>query len=267
MEELNEIYMERTGDKIREEWEKSVDEALKGEKPHIIEAHKAECYFVHWLESSLLTARATIEKLEAWVNDLQSGMYINCVYCGHRYGPREDTPVAMSEVLKQHIEKCPKHPMSKLKGELSEWEEKEAACCPEDVGFDEYIKKLTAEREQLVEALKIAADYFGVFGVKAGKKGPSFGEAGRKCAEALGYSGDSYSNSKWGEPTALPTDEPKREVCVYTFYGDGNFFTTCGYNGKQVKSGTKQPKECPLCNKPIEYIQQKNDQEDEGDNS
>jgi uncharacterized protein YdcH (DUF465 family) len=57
------------------------------------------------------------EQLQQWVNDLQSGMYINCVYCGHRYGPESETPVSMADVLKEHIEKCPKHPMSKLKQE------------------------------------------------------------------------------------------------------------------------------------------------------
>lgn len=55
-----------------------------------------------------------IKKLEGWVSDLQSGMYISCVYCGHRYGPKEDTPVTMADVLKEHIEKCPKHPLSKV---------------------------------------------------------------------------------------------------------------------------------------------------------
>lgn len=47
--------------------------------------------------------------------DLQSKMYVNCIYCGHRYGPDPDTPVAIAEVLKQHIEECPSHPMSLLK--------------------------------------------------------------------------------------------------------------------------------------------------------
>ncbi len=42
-------------------------------------------------------------------------MYVNCVYCGHRYGPAKDTPVSMADVLKKHIENCSKHPMSKLK--------------------------------------------------------------------------------------------------------------------------------------------------------
>jgi hypothetical protein len=57
------------------------------------------------------------EKLQQWINDLQSGMYINCVYCGHRYGPSSEVPAAMADVLKAHIEQCPKHPMSALKSE------------------------------------------------------------------------------------------------------------------------------------------------------
>lgn len=54
-----------------------------------------------------------IATLEAWVDDLQSGMWINCVYCGHRYGPQESTPVSMADVLKEHIRQCPQHPLSK----------------------------------------------------------------------------------------------------------------------------------------------------------
>lgn len=64
-----------------------------------------------------------IKCLQEWINDLQSGMYINCVYCGHRYGPKEDTPSSMADVLKDHIEQCPKHPMSKLKTELDKIKE------------------------------------------------------------------------------------------------------------------------------------------------
>lgn len=59
-----------------------------------------------------------IERLQTWVNDLQSGMYINCVYCGHRCGPQKDTPAVMADVLKAHIEKCPEHPLSHAKAEI-----------------------------------------------------------------------------------------------------------------------------------------------------
>jgi len=61
---------------------------------------------------------------EQWINDLQSGMYINCVYCGHRYGAQENTPSSMADILKEHIEKCPKHPMSQLKEENEELKNK-----------------------------------------------------------------------------------------------------------------------------------------------
>jgi hypothetical protein len=63
---------------------------------------------------------AEIARLRAWIADIQSGMYINCVYCGHRYGPDPGTPVAMADVLKAHIEVCPEHPASKLKAALEQ---------------------------------------------------------------------------------------------------------------------------------------------------
>jgi hypothetical protein len=56
-----------------------------------------------------------IARLKLWVADLQSGMYVNCVYCGHRYGPEKNVPISMAQILKEHIEKCPDHPMSHLK--------------------------------------------------------------------------------------------------------------------------------------------------------
>jgi DNA-directed RNA polymerase subunit RPC12/RpoP len=55
----------------------------------------------------------TVIRLKQWVQDLQSGMYVNCVYCGHRYGPKDKTPVSMADLLKQHIEVCPEHPLMK----------------------------------------------------------------------------------------------------------------------------------------------------------
>lgn len=56
-----------------------------------------------------------IDRLQRWVADLQSRLYVNCVYCGHRYGPAETTPVSMADILKAHVEQCPEHPMSALK--------------------------------------------------------------------------------------------------------------------------------------------------------
>jgi len=72
--------------------------------------------------------KAECERLKAWVDDLQSGMYINCVYCGHRYGPDSEVPASMADVLKEHIEQCREHPMSKLKARV-EWFERERRYC------------------------------------------------------------------------------------------------------------------------------------------
>ena len=69
------------------------------------------------LLDELTERNAEIEKLKTWVNDLHSGMYVNCVYCGHRYGKQGEVNHSMADVLKKHIENCPKHPMSKLKAE------------------------------------------------------------------------------------------------------------------------------------------------------
>jgi hypothetical protein len=56
-----------------------------------------------------------------WIDDLNSGMYINCVYCGHRYGPRDamaatipDGTATMADALRRHIAECAAHPMSGL---------------------------------------------------------------------------------------------------------------------------------------------------------
>lgn len=64
-------------------------------------------------------------RLRDWVGDLQSGLYINCVYCGFRYGPGESTPATLPEAgetlaataLREHVSKCPEHPMSRLRAE------------------------------------------------------------------------------------------------------------------------------------------------------
>ena len=74
------------------------------------------------------------DRLQAWVHDLQAGMYINCVYCGHRYGPDDEVPATMAQALKEHIEQCPKHPMSALKARLAELEAASAQS-PRDVMF------------------------------------------------------------------------------------------------------------------------------------
>ncbi len=63
-----------------------------------------------------------IAELNAWVDDLQAGQYVNCVYCGHRYGPDDEVPVAMADMLKAHIEECPKHPLSECRQRVKQLE-------------------------------------------------------------------------------------------------------------------------------------------------
>ncbi len=75
------------------------------------------------LRSKLDKQRQRIERLQNWVNDLQAGMYINCVYCGHRYGPDDEVPATMADVLKEHISKCPEHPMSAQTQRIEQLEE------------------------------------------------------------------------------------------------------------------------------------------------
>ncbi len=55
------------------------------------------------------------ERLRRWVIDLQDKTWVTCVYCGHRYGPKGSTPTCLADVLKEHVSKCPYHPMSELR--------------------------------------------------------------------------------------------------------------------------------------------------------
>ena len=54
-----------------------------------------------------------IDRLNQWIHDCQSGMYINCVYCGFRYGREGKVAPTMQQALYDHIAVCPKHPLSK----------------------------------------------------------------------------------------------------------------------------------------------------------
>lgn len=81
---------------------------------------------------------AEIQRLKAWINDCQAGMYINCVYCGHRYGPDTEIPATMADVLKEHIQVCPEHPMSLLVQKLQKFRFK----LDEGLDVDEDLKEL-----------------------------------------------------------------------------------------------------------------------------
>lgn len=66
-------------------------------------------------DAKVSALEAERDRLRRHIDDLQSGMWVNCVYCGHRYGPGESTPVFMADALKTHVERCPQHPMAALR--------------------------------------------------------------------------------------------------------------------------------------------------------
>lgn len=84
-------------------------------------------------------------RLREWIDDLQSGMYINCVYCGHKYGPKENIPCSMADVLKKHVEVCTEHPMYKFRMRVKKLLLKVAECAHGkaiDDEIDEMLKEL-----------------------------------------------------------------------------------------------------------------------------
>ena len=115
----------------------------------------------------------TKEELEQWVDDLQSGMYINCVYCGHRYGPNSVGKTTMRKALGKHISKCPKHPLSAAKAEITvlkesveSWKREYRLINAAQIAAEERVKELEAENKRLRKILSLAlphedGDYYG----------------------------------------------------------------------------------------------------------
>ncbi len=92
------------------------------EKDNELEIEEAEnirlCHDQWYITNLWNKQHKEIKELNNWINDLQAGMYVNCVYCGYRYGSDSEVPASMADVLKEHIEKCPKHPLFKANQEL-----------------------------------------------------------------------------------------------------------------------------------------------------
>lgn len=95
------------------------------------------------------------ERLRKWVDDLQSGMYINCVYCGHRYGPQDKVPTSMADVLKEHVEQCPEHPMSKLRNRVKIGINQLSCMVDPEHEAEHFIEQEAADRvRNVIEILK-----------------------------------------------------------------------------------------------------------------
>ena len=70
---------------------------------------------LEWAFNKINFQEKEIKRLMKWIADLLSNRYVNCVYCGHRYGKTEDTLSSMSEVLYEHIKECEYHPLAEAR--------------------------------------------------------------------------------------------------------------------------------------------------------
>lgn len=122
-------------------------------------------------DGSAVPKAAELPRLRRWISDLQAGMYVNCVYCGHRYGPDDQVPTTMADALKEHIEGCPQHPMHALKARIAELEG--LINTPELVDFVKAVPlEAVHQRDRWGsehDAGKTNADWFWLVGYLAGK--------------------------------------------------------------------------------------------------
>ena len=85
-----------------------------------------------------------------------------CPICGkdrlHFIGELADCSHSTIEVIEYAII---------LRKQLDEWEEKEAACCPEDFGFDEVIKSLRKQLDEIIHDKESAEDARDVYKTNA----------------------------------------------------------------------------------------------------
>jgi len=92
--------------------------------------------------------KCRIAELEQWVDDCQSDMYINCVYCGHRYGPNDgDHLNSMREALKAHISECPRHPLSAANQRIAELERDLSFSEEEAAAVRSEVRKISRQAE------------------------------------------------------------------------------------------------------------------------
>lgn len=108
---------------------------------------------------------ARVEVLKQWVNDLQSGMLIICVYCGHSYGPAASHNPAgrgtAADALTDHISTCPEHPLTAAKARVAELEA--LINSPEIIDFTRAVVFEAAhQRLRWDDAGKVDFDWFTV---------------------------------------------------------------------------------------------------------
>jgi hypothetical protein len=97
---------------LRDTLERILDRAREGRDNDEPASNDIEDWADSAVGKQLGEIATEIDRLYLWIDDLQSRMYINCVYCGHRYGPADSVPPSMQEALYRHIAECSKHPLS-----------------------------------------------------------------------------------------------------------------------------------------------------------
>ena len=110
------------------------------------------------LVDRMLATEADNVKLRQWVEDLQSGMYINCVYCGHQYGPADEVPATMADALYEHIAQCPEHPLSRCRAENARLKEVLGQVPPFRKEMMQFASDLFGGESPLTEKLETLVD-------------------------------------------------------------------------------------------------------------
>lgn len=77
--------------------------------------------FARSLLRRISISRAETKQARDWaektVQEIAAARVLTCVYCGHQYP--DGTPAAKHAALTEHIQKCPKHPMTELRQKVT----------------------------------------------------------------------------------------------------------------------------------------------------
>ena len=233
------------------------------------------CHFeeFHLVSCQLGQSEAENARLQAWVHDLQAGMYINCVYCGHRYGPDDEVPATMADALKEHVEQCPKHPMSALKAErdrlrerLQSWEEGSEPAVAELMGMEDHAQQEwyepqaaqehRRERDEAVrqlgdaiwyeEGLRAERDRYKALAERRGEA-EKYGKHGILCRYGLLPEGESRQDFSIQEDERLEAVSIKKCTCGLRAAPPDAVCGTCGNQPFEAKEWPEGVTACPDC--------------------
>ncbi len=107
---------------------------------------------------------AAVKEKDEWIDRLEDGRIVTCVYCGHAYPP--ETQRSKRKILYEHIKLCPKHPLrhaeeqiATLIAELDAWKSVFGTTqLTHAQARLEQAEKANAKRSAQAEALRKIAD-------------------------------------------------------------------------------------------------------------